>query len=80
MYVSKETVVLRRCKSITGLYLLIFRQSDIAIRRREVKISLDLSREFAYDAGKVKEFKTKVRAPKGSGKGKKSFFLILMVL
>ena len=46
---------------------------DIVIRRREVKISLDLSREFAYDAGKVKEFKTKVRAPKGSGKGKKSF-------
>ena len=38
-----------------------------------MKISLDLSREFAYDAGKVKEFKTKVRAPKGSGEGKKSF-------
>ena len=34
-----------------------------------MKISLDLSREFAYDAGKVKEFKTKVRAPKGSGRG-----------
>ena len=38
-----------------------------------MKISLDLSREFAYDAEKVKEFKTKVRAPKGSGKGKKIF-------
>lgn len=32
---------------------------------------LDLSREFTYNTGKVKVLKTKVRAPMGSGKGKK---------